>query len=169
MHARPKVETGLTCSVRTVLKERDERLQLTQTETTKRLSIDIPARIPMSFPALDISSSLDVKDESSEALATSGPVNDLVDPMFSLLAQARDYRTSRTTSDAAKFLTEGLTDSENELLSKWTHTDIDRVLRHQERYSDHRAHDCKRDLGPGLDPVKLHLVPESRVITLFKT
>ena len=117
----------------------------------------------------------DSSGTSSPDSAEVGPsdMEDFDDPLISLLSIARErYRARETASNASssQFFTprcDGLDSQEAALLDKWKASDIERILLRQVSYSSPGIHDCKRDVGPGLDAVQAGIIAEECVPTLF--
>jgi hypothetical protein len=100
-------------------------------------------------------------------------LDDFDDPLISLLPLARERCHARETAShnfsGPLSVPRGgsLDEEEFALLDKWNTSNIERILCCQVSNSSGGIHDCKQDVGPGLDAVQAGIIAEQWVPTLF--
>jgi hypothetical protein len=157
------------------------------------INLNIPKTLPWALPAMRldlfhrVTATLPDPPDHSAAFSTPDTPehpspntegdysddDDLDDPLISLLSLARQRYHSRQLAPSASRHEPSMPNSdildadEASILEKWKSSDIDRIVLRQVSYSSRGIHDCKRDVGPGLDAVQAGVVKEYRVALLF--
>lgn len=141
---------------------------------TSDIRLLIPRSLPLALPAMQIATMEHVPNEiviehSPSDVEKTPDSDDYDDPLISLLTIAKERHGRETNTEITALpLDMGLDREEKAILENWTSTQLDRVIHHQMSYSSHGLHDCKRDVGPGLDAVQAGVIPECRISCLFE-